>query len=65
MPFEEKQPSGKVTVSVGVSFYPQDSTDARQLIEFADQGLYESKRLGRNQVTRYTDIRDRDAASNE
>jgi len=63
MPFEENQPSGKVTVSVGISFYPQDSKDGRQLIELADQALYESKRRGRNLVTRYADLRD--AASNQ
>ncbi len=56
MPNGEKQPKGKVTVSVGVAYYPHDSVDGRTLIELADQGLYRSKQLGRNRVSRYTDL---------
>ncbi len=55
-PFDAAQPHGKVTMSVGVAFYPDDSRDARQLIERADQALYQSKARGRNRVTRWTDV---------
>lgn len=57
MPFEEKQPKGRLTVSVGVSFYPKDSVDGRTLIEYADQALYVSKGRGRNSVTKWEDVR--------
>jgi diguanylate cyclase (GGDEF)-like protein len=38
-----------VTVSVGLASLPQDGTEARILIERADQALYNAKRAGRNQ----------------
>lgn len=56
-PFEENQPSGQLTISVGVSFYPHDSRDGRKLIQYADEALYRSKELGRNRVTRYEQMR--------
>ena len=39
-----------VTVSIGVASYPTDGTTASELHEQADQAMYWSKRLGRNQV---------------
>lgn len=39
-----------VTVSMGVSFYPQDSTDPAQLIHLADHALYRAKDKGRNRI---------------
>jgi diguanylate cyclase (GGDEF)-like protein len=56
MPFEEKQPNGQLTVSVGVAFYPGDGQDAMTLIDHADRALYASKGRGRNCVTRWIDI---------
>ncbi len=38
------------TVSIGVASYPADGTTASELHEQADQAMYWSKRLGRNQV---------------
>jgi diguanylate cyclase (GGDEF)-like protein len=52
----EKQPDGRVSVSVGVAFYPQDSVEGRTLIEYADQCLYASKQGGRNRVTRWAEL---------
>lgn len=57
-PFEESQPGGRLTVSVGIAFYPNDSRSGRKLLQYADQALYKSKQLGRNRVTRYCDIPD-------
>ena len=43
------QELGAVTMSIGVSAYIPGE-DVTALIERADQGLYEAKHLGRNQV---------------
>jgi two-component system, cell cycle response regulator len=42
-----------VTVSVGVTTFPDDSLVKEELIEFADRALYESKEKGRNRSTIY------------
>ena len=38
----------QVSVSIGVTFYPQDGADADQLIRHADQAMYVAKRAGKN-----------------
>ena len=46
-------PNGKetsVTISLGVSTYPQDGLTSEELIEAADKRLYHAKANGRNQV---------------
>ncbi len=48
-----KLPNGKetsVTISLGVSTYPQDGVTTEELIESADKRLYNAKHNGRNQV---------------
>lgn len=40
-----------VTVSMGVSNYPEDTDNCQDLINVADKFLYQSKRLGRNLVS--------------
>lgn len=47
---EENVPGGKLTISLGLGTYPQDSTDALQLINFADKALYLGKGKGGNIV---------------
>ena len=45
---------GVVTVSMGVAcVVPEDGLTYGELIEMADQALYESKEKGRNRVTLY------------
>lgn len=39
-----------VTISLGVSTYPQNGETSQALIEHADKGLYKAKENGRNQV---------------
>jgi len=41
-----------VTISLGVSTFPQDGQTPTELIEYADKGLYAAKENGRNQVGR-------------
>ena len=47
----KKQPHQGITVSAGIAAYPQNSTEAISLIEYADKALYESKRSGKNKCT--------------
>lgn len=37
-----------VTISIGISRFPEDGTDYNQLIKSADRALYEAKNAGRN-----------------
>lgn len=39
-----------VTISLGVSIFPDNATTTEKLIEYADKGLYWAKNHGRNQV---------------
>ncbi len=41
---------GKVTVSIGISNYPVQSSTSRQIIQSADVALYMAKESGRNRV---------------
>ncbi len=40
--------------SIGLAFYPDDASDADSLVQAADIAMYESKRSGKDRVTRYT-----------
>ncbi len=42
--------TGNVTISLGVSTFPDNAQTAQELIEYADKGLYYAKEHGRNQV---------------
>lgn len=45
-----------ITVSIGVSAFPDDSSDPIELVEMADSALYRAKREGRNRVAAYHDM---------
>ncbi|MGI8882693.1 MAG: diguanylate cyclase [Pyrinomonadaceae bacterium] len=45
-----------VTISIGVSAFPTDSSDPIELVEMADSALYRAKREGRNRVCAYRDL---------
>jgi len=47
---DNKQPLGRITVSIGVAAY-QPGEDPMDLVNRADQALYRSKQGGRNKVT--------------
>ena len=45
-----------MTISCGLSEYPKDSDTFKDLIQFADEGLYKTKENGGNDVTIYSSI---------
>jgi diguanylate cyclase (GGDEF)-like protein len=51
--FEQFQPFGQITVSIGISSFPEDTDRPRALFEAADLALYAAKRNGRNQIAEY------------
>jgi hypothetical protein len=50
---QERQPSGNLTVSLGVATYPGDATSAEELLRAADRALYLAKSKGKNLVELY------------
>lgn len=46
----------RVTISIGVACFPEDSSDPIELVEMADSALYRAKREGRNRVRAYRDL---------
>jgi two-component system cell cycle response regulator len=52
--------SHHITMSIGVSTFPEDSSDPIELVEMADSALYRSKREGRNRVSAYRDVTEDD-----
>jgi len=47
---EEHQPNGDLTISMGISSYPEDGEIGEELIKKADFALYKAKELGRNRI---------------
>ena len=52
----EKQPQGCLSVSVGIAAHPFDGRNKEELIDRADQAMYQSKARGRNCVTSWTEM---------
>ncbi len=42
------------TISLGISYFPTDTTSIWEAIKYADVALYEAKHTGRNKVIRFT-----------
>lgn len=55
---EENQPNGNLTVSIGISVYPDKAINDFQLINSADDALYRAKFFNKNRVETYTSILD-------
>lgn len=55
-PFKNKeiQPQGAITVSIGISTFPEDAHSKEELIRKADLALFTAKKKGKNQVLPYT-----------
>lgn len=50
-------PCGEVvTISIGIAIYPEDREHSAELLELADQCLYEAKRTGRNRTVDCTTL---------
>ncbi len=49
-PFTLRRIQGVVTASLGVASYPEDGKTPEELLDAADQNLYEAKKQGRNRV---------------
>jgi diguanylate cyclase (GGDEF)-like protein len=56
-PFEgrEKQPLGKITLSLGISSYPEQGSTLEELLDRADKALYSAKKAGRNKTVLYSE----------
>lgn len=55
-PYEDAQPVGELTVSIGIATFPDDALDWSTLISNADRALYKAKADGRNNVVVFTSI---------
>lgn len=54
--FLTPQGDAGLTVSIGVSFYPQDAKDMDDLVARADAAMYTAKRLGKNRIQVASDL---------
>ncbi|KTD00513.1 sensor domain-containing diguanylate cyclase [Fluoribacter gormanii] len=54
---------GPITISIGISSYPEHGRTLVELIEAADKALYFAKNNGRNQVVLYSDIQNNTESS--
>ncbi len=59
-----RKASHRITVSIGVASFPDDSSDPIELVEMADSALYRAKRAGRNQVAAYRDVSEEETKRN-
>lgn len=60
-PFQIEEKTLTLTLSIGVTIYPQDGKNASQLLRQADSALFYAKNNGRNTFVCYTDSMNRDA----
>jgi len=49
-PLQERQPGGRLTVSLGLAAFPDDAQDMEGLIQEADRALYQAKKRGKNRL---------------
>lgn len=53
---EENQPNGRITVSIGVSVYPDKAKSEVDLIKSSDDALYRAKFFNKNRVEKYISV---------
>jgi diguanylate cyclase (GGDEF)-like protein len=49
-PHQDLQPTGNITITLGVATFPDDAVDLVSLLKKADDCLYEGKKAGKNVV---------------
>lgn len=54
-PHKETQPFGHITVTIGVSSYPDNTVILEDLVKYADDALYRAKSEGKNKVYMHED----------
>ncbi|MCL2389174.1 MAG: GGDEF domain-containing protein [Elusimicrobia bacterium] len=54
--FEQNDNKFSISISIGISRYPEDGTTVEELTSAADKALYHAKQNGRNMVVSYKDI---------
>lgn len=50
----EKQPLGKITLSIGIASYPEHGTTTTEILAKADKAMYVAKQTGRNKTVIYS-----------
>lgn len=55
---QENQPTGNLTISVGIATYPDNAKDEVELIKSADDALYRAKFFNKNKVEVYVSVLD-------
>ena len=51
----EKQPQGKITLSIGIASYPAHGTSAEEILDRADKAMYYAKETGKNKTIIFSD----------
>jgi len=54
-PFDLNGQSGRVGASIGIALYPDDASDAKELVSCADAAMYRAKHAGKNTWTFFGD----------
>jgi len=52
----------RITVSIGVGSFPEDTRNCADLVTIADNALYQAKKSGRNRVCLFRDVKSADTA---
>lgn len=53
LPIQLQDDTANVTASIGVSFFPKDDGNPESLLKFADEAMYQAKRLGKSRYIIY------------
>ncbi|WP_417584140.1 diguanylate cyclase domain-containing protein [Nitrincola sp.] len=53
LPFQSAQQAVQISVSIGISFYPQDAASPVALLKAADKAMYNAKDTGSNRMCFY------------
>ena len=53
MPFEINGKNLIISASIGISIYPKDSLNPKELLQYADIAMYNSKKQGKGKITFY------------